>query len=135
MDDFKYIEVTIYRDDVDGLVYETRRVVEETYPRRGTFIVAYRRMVNPNGARAPEVKEGIHVQDVKKMTPSTDEKILDEYGVAPEADSSLDEHDELPIPHAIGGVDSDHVGDDDSSMYANDAVVLSLSTSTRVRRV
>ena len=41
-DDFKYLEGTIHRDDVDGLVYETARVVEENYPRRGTFIVAYR---------------------------------------------------------------------------------------------
>ena len=31
-DDFKYLVGTIHRDDVEELVYETARVVEETYP-------------------------------------------------------------------------------------------------------
>ena len=70
------------------------------------------------------------------MTTSTDEEILDEYGIAPEADSSPDKHGELRIPHVTGGVDRDRVGDDDdSTMYANDAVATQVSTSTRVRRV
>ena len=45
VDDFKYLEGTFHRDDVDDLVYETARVVEEPYPRRGTIIVAYQRLV------------------------------------------------------------------------------------------
>ena len=40
--DFEYLEETVHRDDVDVLVHETVRVVEEYYPRRGTLIVAYR---------------------------------------------------------------------------------------------
>ena len=53
VDDFRYLENTIHGDDVDGLVYETTRVVEEVYPRRGTFLVAYRRPIYRNGARGP----------------------------------------------------------------------------------
>ena len=54
--------------------------------------MAYRRMEYPNVARPPEEKKGNYVRDIKTMTASTDEEILDEYGVAPEADSSPDEH-------------------------------------------
>ena len=92
--DFRYLEGTVHRDDVDGLVYETTWVVEETYPRRGTFVVAYRRLVYASGARGPEETEATHVRDIEKMTACTDEEILDEYGVAPvvDADSSPDEH-------------------------------------------
>ena len=86
VDDFRYLENTIHVDDVDGLVYETTRVVEETYPRRGTFIVAYRRLVYRNGARGHEEREAIHVRDLEKMTAVTDEAILDEYGVSPESE-------------------------------------------------
>ena len=43
VEDFRYLENTIHVDDVDGLVYETTRIAEEVYSRRGTFIVAYRR--------------------------------------------------------------------------------------------
>ena len=45
---------TVHRDDVDGLVYKTTRVLEETYQRRVTFFVAYRRLVYANGTRSPE---------------------------------------------------------------------------------
>ena len=38
--DFEYLMGTVNRDDVDGLVYDTVRDVEENYKRRGTFIVA-----------------------------------------------------------------------------------------------
>ena len=55
-DNFKYLEGTIHRDYEDGLVYETARVIEETYLRRGTFIVAYQRLIYTNGARGPEEK-------------------------------------------------------------------------------
>ena len=67
------------------------------------------------------------------MTASSDVEILDKYGVIPEETSSPDEHGELPILYATGGVDSDHVGDDDSAMYANDAVASRVSTSTTIR--
>ena len=59
---------------------------------------------------------------------------MDEYGVAPVADSSPDQNGELRILHTTGSVDSDHVGNDDSTMYANDAMASSISTSTRVKR-
>ena len=75
------------------------------------------------------------MRDIKKMTASTEKEILNEYGVPAEADSSAVENVELCIPRVTGGVDSDHVGDDDSIMYANDAVASSICTSTRVRRV
>ena len=39
MDDVRYLENTIHVDVVDGLVYETTRVVEEVYPRRGTVML------------------------------------------------------------------------------------------------
>ena len=84
VDDFRYLENTIHVDDVDGLVYETTRVVEEVHPRRGTFLVAYRRPIYRNGARGPEEREAIHVRDVEKMTAVTDESIIEEYGVSPE---------------------------------------------------
>ena len=38
--DFNYFVGTVYRDDLDGLVYETTRVVEDNFQRRGNFIVA-----------------------------------------------------------------------------------------------
>ena len=38
---FKYLENTLHIDDVDGLVYEVTRVVNEVYQRRGSFIVAF----------------------------------------------------------------------------------------------
>ena len=56
--------------------------------------MAYRRLMYPNGARGPEEKEGIHVRVIEKMTASTDEEVLDECGIAPEADFSPDEHGE-----------------------------------------
>ena len=87
MEDFKYLEGRVHRDDVIGLVYEMARVVEETYPRRGTFIVAYRRLVYTNGARGSENEDAIHIRDIEKNTACTDKEILDEYGVAPEGDS------------------------------------------------
>ena len=43
--DFEYFVGTVHMDDVDGLLYETVRVVEKTYPRRSTLLVAYRRLV------------------------------------------------------------------------------------------
>ena len=104
--DFEYLVGTVHRDDVDGLVYETVRVVEESYQRRGTFIVAYRRLVYKNGVRGPEDKDAIHVRDIEKMTASTDEEILDEYGVAPEEAPSPDEHDAVSLPRATGSYDS-----------------------------
>ena len=33
VEDFQYLEGTVHRNDVDGLVFETTRVVEENYPR------------------------------------------------------------------------------------------------------
>lgn len=39
MDDVRYLENTIHVDVVDDLVYETTRVVEEVYPRRGTVML------------------------------------------------------------------------------------------------
>ena len=88
----------IYTDDVYVLVYETARVVEEVYPRRDTFVMAYRRLMYPSGARGPEDKEVIHVRDIKKMTACTNEGILDENGITPDVDSSPDEHEsKFPI--------------------------------------
>ena len=104
VDEFKYLEGTNHCNDVDGLVYETARVVEETNPRRGTFIVAYRRLVYTNGARGSEDKDSIYLRDIKKMTACTDEENLDMYGVAPEADFFPDEHKNLSGPHATGSV-------------------------------
>jgi hypothetical protein len=76
VDDFKYLENTLHVDDVDGLVYEVKRVVNEVYQRRGSLIVAYRRPVYKNGIRGPEEKDAIHIRDVEKMTADTDEDIV-----------------------------------------------------------
>ena len=131
VDDFRYLEGTVHRDDVDGLVYETARVVEEVYPRRGTFIVAYRRLIYPSGARGPEDKEAIHIRDIEKMTACTDEEILDEYGIAPDADSSPDEHEKESSQHATGSVHRPV-----SSVYPeNDGEALDKRSTKRVRVV
>ena len=49
VEDIRFMEGTVHQDAVSGLVYETTRIVEEHYPRRGTFVVAYRRWVYANG--------------------------------------------------------------------------------------
>ena len=89
VDDFKYLEYTLHVDDVDGLVYEVTRVVNEVYQRRGSFIVAYRRPVYKNGIRGPEEKDAIHIRDVEKMTADTDEDILESYGLLPDQDDGI----------------------------------------------
>ena len=76
-------------DDVDGLVYEVTRVVNEVYQRRGTFIVAYRRPVYKNGIRGPEEKDAIHIRDGEKMTADTDEDTLLPYGLLPDQDDGI----------------------------------------------
>ena len=106
MADFEYLVGTVHRDDVNGLVYETIRVVEENYLRRGSFIGTYRRLMYKNGVRGREDKEAIHVRDIEKMTVSTDEEILDEYGVATDETPCPDEHVVVSIPHATGSYDS-----------------------------
>ena len=88
--DVKYLEGTVHQDDVDGLVYETTRVEEVVYPRRGTYIVGFRRLVYKNGTRGPEEKDGIHVRDIEQMTASTDEELLEIYGVLPVAEEETD---------------------------------------------
>ena len=62
--------------------------MEENYPRRGISVVAYRRLVYANGTRGHEDTEAIHVRNVEKMLACTDEDILDEYGVAPDAEAT-----------------------------------------------
>ena len=69
---------------MDGLVYETTRVIEKNFQRIVYFIVAYRRMIFPNRMRAAEEKETIDVRNIAKMTAITDEEILDEFGVVSE---------------------------------------------------
>ena len=93
---------TLHRDDVDGLVYETVRVVEENNPGRYSFILAYRRIVYKNGVRGPAHKEAIHVKVIEKITASTDEEILDEYGMALKEAPSHEEHIAVRTPCSTG---------------------------------
>ena len=67
VDDFRYLVGTDHRDGLDGFVYKTARVVKEMYPKRGTFIVAYRRLIYPTGACSPEHNEAIHIRNIKKI--------------------------------------------------------------------
>ena len=54
VEDFPNLEGIVHREDVNRLVYESTQVVEKTYPRRGTFVVSYRRLVYANGTSGPE---------------------------------------------------------------------------------
>ena len=56
VDDFKYLKGTVHRNDVDGMVYGTARLVKETYSRREKFFVVYKRLVYTTSARGPEDK-------------------------------------------------------------------------------
>ena len=56
VDDFKYLKGTVHHNKVNGLVYETALVVQLTYPRLGTSIVAYRGLLYTNSACGPEGK-------------------------------------------------------------------------------
>ena len=75
-EDFRYLEGTVHRDDVVELIYETTRVLDETYPRLGNFVVAYRRLVDANDNYGPEDKDVIHIRDDEKMTACTDIEVF-----------------------------------------------------------
>ena len=77
VDDFRYLEGTVHHDNVDGLVYETARVVDEVFTRCGTFTVANRKLIYPNGARGTEDKKAINIYAIEKRTTCTVEEILD----------------------------------------------------------
>ena len=56
--DLQYLDGTVHRDEGDGLVYKTRPVVEENYPRRSTLVIAYRRLVYASCARGKRRNRG-----------------------------------------------------------------------------
>jgi hypothetical protein len=77
IDDFKYLQGTYHIDADDGLLYETTRVEEKSYPGRGTLIVGYRRRILPNGIPEREERDPVHIRDIEGMTNDTDEEILE----------------------------------------------------------
>ena len=94
----------VHHENVDRLVYETARVVEEVYPRSGTFVVAHRRLIYTKGDQGQKDNEACHIREIEKMTVCTNKEILNEYGVAPDADSSPDEYKKVSSQHATGSV-------------------------------
>ena len=64
IDEFQYLVGTRHVDSVDGLLYETTRVLEE-----GQYIVGYRRLVLQDGTVFKRTEDGpIHVRDIAQMT-------------------------------------------------------------------
>ena len=66
IDEFQYLVGTRHVDDIDGLLYETTRVLEE-----GQYIVGYRRLVLKDGTVFKRTEDGpIHIRDIALMTES-----------------------------------------------------------------
>jgi hypothetical protein len=78
IDDFEYLLNTYHIDTDDGLLYETTRVVEESFPNQGKLLVGYRRRILPNGTPEHEEKDSMHIRNIEEMTNNTDEDILEQ---------------------------------------------------------
>ena len=60
---FDYLVGTTHKDDEDGMLYQTTRVLDEN-----GFIVAYRRNIHKNGRLSIKEDGPIHVRDVEILT-------------------------------------------------------------------
>jgi len=77
IEDFLHLKGTFHIDADDGLLYETTRVEEKSYPGSGKLLVGYRRRILPNGTPEKEEKDPINIRDIEGMTNDTDEEILE----------------------------------------------------------
>ena len=101
IDDFHYLVGTRHVDSVDGLLYETTRVLEE-----GQYLVAYRRLVLKDGTVFKRTEDGpIHVRDVAQMTelvgvPGAELQVDDVVATDPECDKPKN-HDHPDLGDAL----------------------------------
>jgi hypothetical protein len=77
IEDFIHLKDTYHIDSDDGLLYETTRVEEKSYPGVGKLLVGYRRRILPNGTPEKEEKDPVHIRNIEEMTNNTDEDILE----------------------------------------------------------
>ena len=69
---FKYLVGTSHIDPENGLLYKVLRVEEKNYRGQGTFIVAYRAQVMPDGRVSTKCdKDAYHVRDIEKYYEET----------------------------------------------------------------
>ena len=67
VDDFMYLVGTNHIDPDNGLLYKVMSVEQKTYRNQGTFIVAMRAQVFPDGRVSTKCdRDAIHVRDVQK---------------------------------------------------------------------
>ena len=67
VDRYKYLVGTSHVDPDNGLLYKVLRVEEKNYRGQGTFIVAYRAQVFPDGRVSTKCdKDAYHVRDIEK---------------------------------------------------------------------
>jgi hypothetical protein len=64
---FRYLVGTSHIDPESGLLYKVLRVEEKNYRGQGTFIVAYRAQIMPDGKVSTKCdKDAYHVRDIEK---------------------------------------------------------------------
>ena len=116
IDDFRYLEGIEHRDDVNVLVYETTRVIDENYPRRSTLVVAYRRLIYATGTCGLEDTKAVHVHDIEVINtsdkcasekPSKQRRLSGKNFVSPDAFEDAEA--------SVGGGEAATIGGDCSS--------------------